>query len=209
MARKKKKALAVDAEEKQGYSTFQWIIFVVFIPLLFAMTIALIVMTIAGVNVFEKTKEVADSIPYVSEWVGTDVKLDGKKDGDKIVELQAEMKNKEAEIERLQGKLTDSETEIEDLLTEQDRLNSELKQLQQQQREEGLDQGTAAKTETKTLIKTYETMGAKNIAGIIVNMTDAEAVDLLKQLSIEKQADVLEKLPAEIAAEYTKILSNE
>ncbi|OAH53763.1 hypothetical protein AWH48_10830 [Domibacillus aminovorans] len=209
MARKKKKALAVDTEEKQGYSIFQWIIFVVFIPLLFAMTIALIVMTIAGVNVFEKTKEVADSIPYVSEWVGADVKQDGKKDGDKIVELQAEMKNKEAEIERLQGKLTDSETEIEDLLTEQDRLNSELKQLQQQQREEGLDQGTAAKTETKTLIKTYETMGAKNIAGIIVNMTDAEAVDLLKQLSIEKQADVLEKLPAEIAAEYTKILSNE
>lgn len=208
MARNKKKALAPETEEKQGYSTFQWIIFVIFIPLLFAMTIGLIVMTIAGINIFEKTKELAGNVPYVSEWVSTDVKEDEKKDEEKIVELQAEIKNKEAQIESLQGKLTDSEIEIEDLLTEQDRLNSELKQLQQQ-REEGVNQGTEARTETNTLIKTYETMGAKNIAGIIVNMTDAEAVDLLKQLSIEKQAEVLEKLPAETAAEYTKLLSNE
>jgi flagellar protein FlbB len=207
MAREKKKAAALE-EEKQGYSTFQWIIFVVFIPLLFAMTIALIVMTIAGVNIFEKTKEVAGTIPYVSEWIGTDVKQDGKKDEEKVVELQAEIKNKEAEIGSMQGKLTDSEKKIEELLTEQDRLNAELKQLQQQQQKEGLDQGDTAKTDTDTVVKTYETMGAKNIAGIIVNMTNAEAVNILKQLSIEKQADVLEKLPAETAAEYTKLLSN-
>jgi flagellar protein FlbB len=208
MAREKKKAAAVEEEEKQGYSTFQWIIFVVFIPLLFAMTIALIVMTIAGVNIFEKTKEVAGTIPYVSEWIGTDdIKQDGKKDEEKVVELQADIKNKEAEIGSLQGKLTDSETKIEGLLTEQDRLNAELKQLQQQQKE-GLDQAETAKKDTDTVVKTYETMGAKNIAGIIVNMTNAEAVNILKQLSIEKQADVLETLPAETAAEYTKLLSN-
>ncbi|OLN22787.1 hypothetical protein BTO30_07625 [Domibacillus antri] len=206
MARKKKKAAPVEVEEKKGHSTFQWIVFVVFIPLLFALTIALIVMTIAGVNVFEKTKEVAANIPYVSEWVDTGSGQDGKSDSEKVVELQAEIKNKEAEIDSLQGKLTDSEKKIEQLLTEQDRLNAEYKQLQQQQQQTVKEKETQ---QTSNVIKTYETMDEKSIAGIVINLTDAEAVNILKQLSVEKQAAVLEQVDAVKAAEYTKLLSNE
>ncbi|OMP68603.1 MotE family protein [Domibacillus epiphyticus] len=210
MAKKKKKAAAVEIEEKKGHSTFQWIVFVFFIPLLFALTVALIVMTIAGVNVFEKTKEVAANVPYVSEWVGAEKEKDGKSDSEKVSELQADIKNKEAKINSLEDKLSSSDKEIEELLTEQDRLNAELKQLQQQQTAEtAKGEGAVEETGTNDVIKTYETMNAKNISSIIVNMTDAEAVGILEQLSIEKQADVLAKLPAETAAEYTKLLSNE
>ncbi|MCP3761994.1 hypothetical protein NLX67_06280 [Domibacillus sp. A3M-37] len=205
MARKKKKVDPAEMEEKKGYNTFQWILFVAVIPILFALTIALVVMTIAGVNVFEKTKEIAGNVPYVSEWIAP-AEQDGKSDSEKVVELQAEMKNKEAEIEQLSGDLESSKTEIEELLTEQDRLNAELKQLQQQQKETA----DTVKTETtNNVAKTYESMDEESIAGIIINLTNNEAVAILQELSVEKQAAVLENLEAKKAAEYTKILSNE
>lgn len=205
MARKKKKVDPAEMEEKKGYNTFQWILFVAVIPILFALTIALAVMTIAGVNVFEKTKEIAGNVPYVSEWIAP-AEQDGKSDSKKVVELQAEMKNKEAEIEQLSGDLESSKTEIEELLTEQDRLNAELKQLQQQQKETA----DTVKTETtNNVAKTYESMDEESIAGIIINLTNNEAVAILQELSVEKQAAVLENLEAKKAAEYTKILSNE
>ena len=205
MATKKKKVDSAEIEEKKGYNVFQWILFVAVIPLLFALTIALVVMTIAGVNVFEKTKELAENVPFVSEWV-TPKEQDGKSDSEKVVELQAEIKNKEAKIEQLSADLESSKAEIEELLTEQDRLNAQLKQLQQQQTE------AADSSEAETannVAKTYETMDEESIAGIIINLTDNEATAILQELSVEKQAAVLENLDAKKAAEYTKILSNE
>ncbi|OES43611.1 MotE family protein [Domibacillus iocasae] len=205
MATKKKKVKPAEIEDKKEYNTFQWILFVAVIPLLFALTIALVVMTIAGVNVFEKTKEIAANLPYVSEWIAP-AEQDGKLDSEKVVELQAEIKNKEAEIEQLSGDLESSKAEIEELLTEQDRLNAKLKQLQQQQTE------AAESDETETVnnvAETYESMDEESIAGIVINLTNNEAVAILQELSVEKQAAVLENLDAKKAAEYTKILSNE
>jgi flagellar protein FlbB len=205
MATKKKKVDPAEIEEKKEYNAFQWILFVAVIPLLFALTIALVVMTIAGVNVFEKTKEIAGKVPYVSEWIAP-AEQDGKLDSEKVVELQAEIKNKEAEIEQLSDDLESSKAEIEELLTEQDRLNAKLKQLQQQQTE------AAESDETETVnnvAETYESMDEESIAGIVINLTNNEAVAILQELSVEKQAAVLENLDAKKAAEYTKILSNE
>ncbi|OXS78552.1 magnesium transporter MgtE N-terminal domain-containing protein [Domibacillus enclensis] len=205
MARKRKKIAPADQEEKQGYSRIQWFLFVVIIPLLFALTVALIVMTIAGVNVFDKTKEVTANIPYVSEWINS-AEQDGKSDSEQVAELQAEIKNKEAEIGQLSNDLEGAEAEIEELLTEQDRLNAELKQLQQE-REETAD--SEEEQPVNNVVETYESMDEESIAGIIINLTDNEAAAILKQLSVEKQGAVLEELEAEKAAEYTKILSNE
>ncbi|WP_046175054.1 MotE family protein [Domibacillus indicus] len=205
MAAKKKKIEPAEIEEKKKYNAFQWVIFVAVIPLLFALTIALVVMTIAGVNVFEKTKELAENVPFVSEWVET-AEQDGKLDSEKVAELQAEVKDKEAKIGQLSEELDNSEKEIEELLTEQDRLNAEIKQLQQQQKE------AADSKETKTannVAKTYESMDEESIAGIIINLTNTEAAAILQELSVEKQGAVLENLEAKKAAEYTKILSNE
>ncbi|WP_050181451.1 MotE family protein [Domibacillus robiginosus] len=205
MARKKKRKNSADIEEKNGYTLFQWLLFIVVIPLLFALTIGLVVMTIAGVNVFEKTKEVAANIPYVAEWTGA-TKQDGKADGEKVVELQAEIKNKQAEIDQLSGDLESSKAEIEELLTEQDRLNAQLKQLQEQQKEAAETKETNT---TSNVAQTYESMDEESIAGIIINLTNNEAVAILQELSTEKQAAVFENLEAKKAAEYTKILSNE
>lgn len=207
MASKKRRKAPADTEEKNGYNLFQWVLFIVVIPLLFALTIGLVVMTIAGVNVFEKTKEVTANIPYVSDWIGT-TEQDGKTDSEKVVELQAEIKNKEAKIDQLSGDLESSKAEVEELLTEQDKLNAQLKQLQAQQKETA-DQKQTSTSAADNVAKTYESMDEESIAGIIINLTNNEAVAILQELSVEKQASVLENLEAKKAAEYTKILSNE
>ncbi|OCA83834.1 MotE family protein [Pseudobacillus wudalianchiensis] len=207
MAKKKKKEEFVEIEEEKGYGVFQWILFVLVIPLLFAITVALIVMTVAGVNIFEKAKEVGAHVPFVSKLIDDGGNNQGgQTDKEKIVSLQAEVKNKEAKIEQLEKKLKTSDKKMEDLLTEKDRLEIEIEKLRQQD-----NTADAAKeqqnSENKKLSDTYEAMAPKNIASILVNLSDNEAVKILTEMSTEKQAAVLEKLPPDKAAKYTKILS--
>ncbi|RJS62189.1 MotE family protein [Bacillus sp. PK3_68] len=202
MAKKKKKEF-VEIEEEKGYGVFQWILFVLVIPLLFAITVALIVMTVAGVNVFEKAKEVGEHVPLISNMIdgGADDK-GGQTDKEKVVSLQAEIKNKEAKIEQLEKKLKASDKKVEELLTEKDRLKIELEKLKKEE-----ESAVTTDKQDNKLINTYETMAPKNIANILVNLSDREAVKILAEMSTEKQADILEKLPPETAAKYTKLLS--
>lgn len=202
MAKKKKKEF-VEIEEEKGYGVFQWILFVLVIPLLFAITVALIVMTVAGVNVFEKAKEIGGHVPLISNMID-DGAADkgGQTDKEKVVSLQAEIKNKEAKIEQLEKKLKASDKKVEDLFTEKDRLEIELEKLKKEEE-------TAVTTDKQDnkLINTYESMAPKNIANILVNLSDSEAIKILAEMSTEKQAAILEKLPPETAAKYTKLLS--
>ncbi|MDQ0214299.1 flagellar motility protein MotE (MotC chaperone) [Oikeobacillus pervagus] len=202
MAKKKKNELA-DKLEKKDSSKLQWFLFVIIIPLLFAMTIGLIVMTIAGVNVFEKAKDISGKIPGISKL--TDAPTNQKSDEElekKVVSLQAEIKDREAKIEQLQKKLDSSEQEVETLKVEKDRLEIEMKNLMNEKSQK------TANNEGKQLTKTYESMSPKNIANILPNLSDQDAVQLLNGLSTDQQGKVLEKLPPETAAKYTKLLSN-
>lgn len=199
-----KKREFVEIEEEKGYGVFQWILFVLVIPLLFAITVALIVMTVAGVNVFEKAKEIGSHMPFVSSLIddGGSADKGGQTDKEKIVSLQAEIKNKEAKIEQLEKNLKASDKKMEDLYTEKDRLEIELEKLKETD-----DAAVAEEKQDNQLISTYESMSPKNIANILVNLSDNEAVKILSEMSTEKQADILEKLPPEKAAKYTKLLS--
>lgn len=204
MARKKKKE---NVEQEKGNKTgkLQWFLFAIVIPILFAITVALIVMTVAGVNIFDKAKELGVSIPGVSSMMGSETSKDEKIAKNRLVSLQAEVEDQKAEIEKLQKKLEASKQEVEKLLTENDRLEIELEQQQKQE-----ENSNNSKTDNKgdnPVIETYESMAPKNIANIIVNLSDKEAVNIISAMSADKQAKILEKLPPETAAKYTKMLT--
>ncbi|WP_203362307.1 MotE family protein [Bacillus sp. REN10] len=210
MARKKKKEKA-EQETESKTSKFQWLLFAIVIPLLFAVTVSLIVMTVAGVNIFDKAKELGGSVPGVSSMIDSESSKDSKVAKSRLVSLQAEVEEQKAEIEKLQKKLDASDKEIEKLLTEKDRLEVELEQQQKQQEGSRDGQpGDKSKSNDKDgnpLIDTYESMAPKNVANIIVNLSDAEAVNIISAMSTDKQAKILEKLPPEKAAKYTKMLA--
>ncbi|WP_100403056.1 MotE family protein [Bacillus sp. FJAT-42315] len=210
MARKKKKE-NVEQEKGNKAGKLQWFLFAIVIPILFAITVALIVMTVAGVNIFDKAKELGTSIPGVSSMIDSEASKDEKVAKNRLVSLQAEVEDQKAEIEKLQKKLEASKQEVEKLLTEKDRLKVELEQQQKQQQDskDGQPDG-GNKPDDKVdnpLVDTYESMAPKNIANIIVNLSDKEAVDIISAMSTDKQAKILEKLPPETAAKYTKLLT--
>ncbi|PIC06002.1 hypothetical protein CS060_00300 [Anoxybacillus flavithermus] len=190
-------------EEKKKASKLQWFLFVVFIPLLFTISVVLLILTFSGINVFEQGKKYAGQLPFVSQWIeGTDAN-EKKKLQEQIVELKATIVEKEKELAKTKDTIKEKNAEIDTLKQEIARLQAEKEQAQQ----------PTAQTKEQTnaprvdVVKMYETMSPKKAAEIIPQMSDREAVDLLSQLKTDKVAAILEKMDAANAAKYTSLLA--
>ncbi|WP_456271544.1 MotE family protein [Bacillus sp. AK031] len=190
---------AEKAKKEKSNSRFQWVLFAGIIPLLFAVVIALIVMTVAGVNVFEKAKEIGGEIPVVSSVIPTDAKEEAAKLEKRVLSLQTEIQNKESEISSLQSKINSQEDEKERLLAEQEQLQAQIVEFKQIQEEN--------KRAFKEVITTFESMSAKSAAPVLLNMENEEAVKILSNVKPDTLAKILEKMPPEDAATYTELLS--
>ena len=172
---------------------------VVLIPLLFASAVLLIIAKITDVNIFDKTKELTENLPFVSE-----TKVENEKENDPeleehVVSLQAKIKEKEAEVFQLQQQLDTSAEEKDELLIEQEKLIHEIK---------SLERGTDSKKQKLTeIISTFEKMSAKSAAPVLINMSDAEAIQILTNLKPDNLASILEKMPPEEAAKYTTLMT--
>ena len=185
------------ASKKQ--SRFQSFIFIFFIPMLFAITVALIVMTILGVNVFELTKEYSQKLPFVSSAIDEENPKTMEKMEAKMIELEAEIKDREAKISKLETKLENKDEEISQVQLEKERLEEEIAEL------------TAMKEENKRafkdIIKTYETISAKKAAPILSQMSEEEALQILSNIKADTLAAIMEKMEPADAARYTELLT--
>ncbi|MEC1376165.1 MotE family protein [Heyndrickxia oleronia] len=185
--------------EDQPRSRFQWFLYVIFIPLLFAIVIALIVAQFAGVNVFEKAKDLSGKLPFISSKVEKTSGKSLKEYEDKIIDLQAEIENKDTELTQLQSKIDSQDNEKQQMLLEQKRLEDEIDELKQIQNQN--------KKAFQEIVQTYESMSPKSAAPIILSMTDPEALKILSNLKSDVLAKIMEKMPADRAAKYTEMLS--
>ncbi|MGX1982750.1 flagellar motility protein MotE (MotC chaperone) [Thermolongibacillus altinsuensis] len=212
-----------DLERSEGTekknSKILWFLFVVFIPLLFAISVALLILTFSGVNVFEEGKKYGQKIPFVSQFIpGTEANT-MKQLQEEIVQLKATIVEKDKEIEQVNQSLEEKQKEIDALKQEIARLNAEKEQLGN---ESGTQSETTQQTETKQaemkqtetpqqtmrdIIKMYETMSPRKAAEIISQMSEQEAVNLLSRLKSDKVAAILEKMDAASAAKYTSLLA--
>lgn len=191
-------------EETKKTSKLQWFLFVVFIPLLFTISVVLLILTFSGINVFEQGKKYAGQLPFVSQWIeGTDAN-EKKKLEEQIVELKATIVEKEKgayKNERYYKRKKNAE--IDALKQEIARLQTEKEQAQQPTTP-STEQTDATRVD---VVKMYETMSPKKAAEIIPQMSDQEAVNLLSKLKTDKVAAILEKMDAKNAAKYTSLLA--
>ena len=104
-------------EEKKPYNKFQWFLIVI-IPVFFTIFILLIVLTIAGVNVFQWSKEVGSNIPVVSTLFKEAKEPSLDEMNGEIVDLKGEIKNREAQIAQLESELERGAEEKEQLIEE-------------------------------------------------------------------------------------------
>jgi len=196
MAKGKTKQVNTENHEENSPGFFQKLIFWFVIPLLFIVAILLVVATFTNFNVFEKASELTNLNGSEEE-----ASIEGSTEqfNEKIVGLEAEVKEKEAEIEQLQAELDKAKAENQENQTVQEQLQYEIDKLQRDQ--------TAAKKEFEELLESFEQMSAKSAAPILVEMSDEQAVKILANMQPDSLSAILAKMTPADAARYTELLS--
>lgn len=194
----------MELQEEKG-ATFlgkiQWFFFVVLIPLLFAIAVALVVLNFAGVDVEDAVKKYGANIPGVS-------KLVADKDTIHVEEkLRKDIVDLEATNKEQVDKISNLEKEIEKRDTELEQLQAEIDELTEQLNNEDSEKANTEKTKSE-VSKAFESMSAKNAAAIVAELQESEALNILQALSTDTLSSILEKMDPVQAAKYTELLSD-
>ncbi|GAA0495614.1 hypothetical protein GCM10008986_22970 [Salinibacillus aidingensis] len=184
--------------EKEKTSKIQWFLFVIVIPVIFAITLLFVVLSIAGINVVDMAEK--HNIPVVSALVQGDEKTKNEKKDTQISELQETVKNKETSIEQLETKVESKEEKIAELEQTISELTNQLndqKEKQQNQEEQ-----------VKEVSLTFEEMDPESAAPVIENMDQEVAVKILTEIPSEQRGAILSAMNPEMAASFTSELLN-
>lgn len=188
---------SLENQEKKT-SKLQWGLFAL-IPILVAIVATLIISIVAGVNVFEKAKEIGSNIPLVSNIINEDAPKKIADFEERIVELEGQVRDRETLISQLETKIEAQNETIDRLELEKDQIEQSIDELQAMQNEN--------KRAFKDIIRTYETMSAKKAAPIIAEMKDTEALQILANIKADALAGILEKMEPKEAARLTEMLA--
>lgn len=185
------------------HSKFQWFLVTVFIPTIFTVVVATIVLTTTDINIFTKAKEVGEKIPYIStlmEEPKSSQSENVNQQKEKMADLEVKIADQQSEIEEMEGLLDEKDATIQRNDLEKQQLETEINQLRQQQ--------DTVKREYTDIIKTYETMSPKKSAPIITAMNDEDAVGILANMKTDTLASVIEQMPPSDAARLMKQLTD-
>lgn len=200
MVKKAKQTEQITNVEQEGKSgTFQKLLLWVLIPLLFTTAIVLIIAKFADVNVFDKAKELSGNLPFITEKKVEDPVMGDLILEERVVTMQAEIQEKEAQLFKVQQDLDKSANENEKLLIEQEKLLDEIAVLVRNKDD--------SKRDFNEIVTTFEQMSAKSSAPVITKMSDAEAMRILTNLKSDTLAAIFEKMTPEDAAKYTTMMT--
>ncbi len=185
------------SNKEKSYNKIQWFFFVIFIPVVFTIILALVISSFLGFNVIEKGKELSARLPILSSYVGKE-----KNDESAIIlELEQKLADQQAELDKKKNEIERKDKEISELKLKRT-------QVEEQQTVEH-EQGTKKDQELKETAKTYEAMSPKNAAAIISELPNEEAIRHLTHVSIETRAKILAKMDSEKAADLISKLTGD
>ena len=199
MAKKEVEKIEGMEGERESPSFFQKLFFWFLIPLMFALAVFLIIATFTNTNVFKMVDGVKEKVPFLSS--ADEAVENTALNEEKVVTLEAEIQEKEAEIAQLQEEINAAAETNEQLEAEQARLLQEIELLKRSQEETQL--------EFKEILKTFESMSAKTAAPILTEMDDAEALRIMSSMKADTLAAIFGKMSPADAARYTELLSEQ
>lgn len=174
--------------EDQEKSKFQWFFIVIFIPAVFVMILAGVLMYYMGVNVGGAVREAASALPFINadeEILEEEYTLE-----ELTARLEHENENYAGELARLEMELESKEEEIL-------RLEEELLLLNQEE-EHGDDQEATEedvnRQDLRDIVRTLESMTASKAADILEEMSEDEAAGYLRQMNIDNRAQILSRM---------------
>lgn len=200
----------VDNTKKEN-GKLQWFLFVFVIPVFFTAVLAIVILTIAGVDVAGPIKQLTSKVPFVSAMTGAE-KTGAQKQDSKNVNNQG---NDEKQIQIADQKKTINRQKQDLKALENDAAlkQSKVQQLNQQvlALQHKLDdvQKKDQQTQQKDMSSIYTKMTNKKAAEIIPVLGDKEAVKILTALNDDQIAGILEKMSAQDAAKYTKLMAGQ
>lgn len=177
-----------------------WFLFAIVIPLIVAIVLVVIVLSVAGINVTDWAKNAGSNIPVISNFVKTDEQN----------ELEEELEKKDQTIETQTNEIEQLQDEIAFLQAENDELNQEIVKLENQLNgKEGIDEEEGEQVSTiKQTSSSFRKMDKEKAALIFQNMERSSAVSILKELSNDVRGEILQEMEPELAAELTELLMN-
>jgi flagellar protein FlbB len=187
-------------DEQKSPGFFKKFFYLFLIPFMFVIAILLIIAMVTEVNVFKMADDVTEKIPFLQS-EDKEVAENGSINGEKVVQLQAEIQDKEAQITQLQQQIDSAQTEKDELLTEQERLQFEIEKLKRNQEE--------SQKEFDEILATFQKMSAKKAAPILVQMSDAESLRIMASMKSDKLSEIFSKMSPAEAARYTELLSQQ
>ncbi len=185
-------------DKKPGF--FQKFFMLFLIPLLFTVTIVLIVTYFTNTNVFQFANSMKEKIPFLDTEKEEVLENTSVTEG-RIVTLQAELQEKEAQIEKLQTEIDASNETNNELLIKQEQLQFEIEKLQRDQE--------AAKKEFQAIVAVYASMSAKEAAPILIELNDEQALRIMSNLKSDALSAIFAKMPPAEAARYTELLAQQ
>lgn len=192
MAKNKKK---VQTEEPKKYSFLQKLFYLYIIPFLFSITIALLLLTYWGINVFEEIKQFTEQRSIQME--------EEKQEEEEMIRTntsEQEDTNTNNSILQLENEVIEKQNEIIKLTAELKIANETIDELKEQREELNLS--------IKEVATMYERMSTKKAAQILKELDEDMTLQILKKLSVNKRSAILGQLDPEIAAKYTERLAS-
>ncbi|WLR46947.1 hypothetical protein LC065_15560 [Halobacillus litoralis] len=180
---------------KKNKKSFLKIIAAIFTPLIFIITLTLIVLTLSGVNVFEEAEKYASRIPGLS----TAVSSEGED-------------TKAGEVDRLKAIIANKEAEMEELQSESDRKQHQMNELEQQvvqlkaDLEDARSEGESDNSKAADMARSFQEMEPEEAAPILESMNENLAVQVLSDVASEERGEILGQMDAETAANIASIL---
>lgn len=187
-------------EEKNKMNPILWFLVAIVIPLVVAITITVIVLTITGVDVGGWVKKTGKNIPVVSSLIQTDEEK-GKEQSE--AHLQKTLTEKDAEIALLKTDVTDLKDNVDQL--EQEILKAENAKTSEKNLATKKPEDQETVDVVKKLSASFKTMDPAQAALIFEKLDKDIAVSLLKNISNDIKGQIFEAMDPAKAAEFMKL----
>lgn len=177
-----------------------WFFFAIVIPLIVAIIITFVILSIAGINVSEWAKKTGSNIPIVSSFIQTDE----EKDLEELKQsFEEKIEAKDAKITELEGIVHEHISTIEKLEGDALKLEQQLQSNENTETQDDNEDVDEQKT-VKEIASSYRKMDSAQAAIILEKMDRSIALDILHELSNDKRGEIIEEMTEDKAVEVTE-----
>lgn len=189
-------------QSKTKSNPILWFLFAIIVPLIVAITIIIIIFTVAGFNVMGWAKSTVNHIPVVSSVVKTDKEKSEQRTEETFT---GEIVKKDKKIDELTTNVTDLETTIDQLKQDIIKLeNAEKTTNTIKDKADDKSEKKEKNSSLKSMIESFEVIDPEQSALILQDLEEETVIKILQRLPGEVRAEIFEELDPKKAAQYTK-----